>query len=275
MPTEPKTPDFVAKVRLALGKKRDSDAAALLVEGLSQSVVKKNTDLTPWLRSQFGAAGAKQLLKALAHFPCFYCKRGLLKCPSCGGRGRASGDWPCEPCVALGMARCDFCDGSGWATYNFVPVGLRLSVIIARVQAGSAELKVLLKKPPATASRGRPGEVAKAVSSQLLALNRLAGIFENALDATRAFRKGSTANKQIIQRIRKTCIAGWKKIAPRLRDCLAGLQRAAADEVAASNGAQKKYAQRKMDFYERLATAKHFMKSNTGIDHPFLARAAR
>jgi hypothetical protein len=272
MPTEQKTPDFVAKVRHALGKKRDSDAAALLVEGLSHSVVKKNADLTPWLRAQFGAVGAKQLLKSLTYFPCFYCKRGLLKCPSCGGRGRASGDWPCEPCVALGMARCDFCDGSGWATYNFVPVGLRLAVIIARVQAATVELKVLLRQPFPAGASGKPEAIEKAVAKQLLALNRLAGIFENALDATRVFRKGGGANKQIVVKIRKTCIAGWKKLAPRLRDCLEGLQRAAADQVA---GAQGQYPQRKTDFYERLATSKHFMKTNTCIDHPFLTRAAR
>lgn len=267
MPTDHKSPEFVAKVRLALGKKRDSDAAALLVEGLSHSVVKKNADLTPWLRSQFDAGGAKRLLTALTHFPCFYCKRGLLKCPSCGGRGRASGDWPCEPCVALGMARCDFCDGSGWATYNFVPVGLRLSVIISRVQAASSELKVQLRqRSPATTS----GKTV-AVARQLLALNRLAGIFENALDATRAFRKGGT-NKQIVINIRKACIAGWKKIAPRLRECLVRLQRASVQEAA---GAKGLYPQRKTDFYERLATSRHFMKTNTCIDHPFLTRAVR
>jgi len=272
MPSKHKTHDFVAKVRLALGKKRDLDAAALLVEGLSHSVVKKNADLTPWLRSRFGAVGAKRLLKALTHFPCFYCKRGLLKCPSCGGRGRASGDWPCEPCVALGMARCDFCDGSGWATYNFVPVGLRLPVIIARVQAATMELKLLLRQPSPSAAKGKPESIEKAVAKQLLALNRLAGIFENALDATRAFLKSGGTNKQIVIKIRTTCIACWKKLAPRLRDCLVRLQRAAADQAA---GTQGQYPQRKTDFYERLATSKHFMKTNTCIDHPFLTRAAR
>ena len=270
MPTERKTPQFVAKVREALVNKRHEDAVSILVDGLARSAVRQNGDLTPWLSREFGAAGARKLLQTLTHFPCFYCKRGLTKCTACTGRGHVAGDWPCDTCLALGYSRCDFCDGSGWVTYNFIPMGLRLSVIIARVQAAASELKVLLQQPEPPAMGGS----AKEVASQLLALNRLAGIFENALDATRAFRNSGAAGKQVVHKIRKTCLISWKKLAPRIRACLKSLHAAAARQAASGPESKRIYAERKADLYEKLANAKRLAGTGTAIDHPFLTRAA-
>lgn len=269
MPTEQKTPPFVARVREALGKKRNDDAVTILVDGISRSAVRRNGDLTPWLSKQFGTTGAKKLLQALTHFPCFYCKRGLTRCTACGGRGHAAGEWPCDTCLALGYRRCDFCDGSGWVTYNFIPMGLRLSVIIARVQTAASELKALLQQPDPAAKGGS----AKDAASQLLALNRLAGIFENALDATRAF-KNSAAGKQVALKIRKSCVVSWKRLTPRILACLKALQADAARQAASGPESKRKYAERKAGLYEKLATAKRFASTGTALDHPFLTRAA-
>lgn len=275
MPTPKKSPEFIAGVHKALGKGRETDAVSLLVEGLSHAVVKKNSDLTTWLSSEFGLAGANKLIKALAHYPCFYCKHGLIKCGACVGRGPVTGDWPCEVCLASGAARCDFCDGSGWVTYNFVPVGLRLPVIISRVQTAVAELRALMKKPGPLTINGRPEAVAKAVTSHLLALNRLAGIFENALDATRAFRNASGKRKDLVAKIRQSCIMSWKKLSPRMIACVRALHRATAKQAAAAGKSQKKTLERKTDLYERIASSKRLAKTGTGIDHPFLVRAAK
>ncbi len=264
----------LAAVLRALKARRDQEAVRLLVDGLTPGVAPIGADLTPWLGKTIGREATARLVRVLAFYPCFYCKQGLQTCGDCQGRGKSSFGEVCESCVGLGKSRCDFCDAAGWATYNFVPCGLRLAVILQRVPAAVKELETRLARPLPKASPTKDDRLPKALSQELLAINRLAGIFENAVDAARRLVRSHPETTKVAAKILKTCQLAWRKIEPRMRETLHAMgeslsgrsERAARGEAATASRDRASY-------YVRLARSNGF--SGTCLSHPFLMRLAK
>ena len=87
-------------------------------------------------------------------------------------------------------------------TYNYVPVGLQLPVMVARVKAARGEADALLREaiPAVTGQSSR--ETGKALAKELLRLNRLLGVFDNAIAASEKLSARDAAAR---------CSCRWKR----------------------------------------------------------------
>lgn len=269
MASESRARTAVTAVAKALKAGRDIEAARVLVDAINHQALRADADLAGVLVRALGRQGLSRLIRGFARYPCFYCKQGLQECPACRGRGATAGGWVCEACIGLGVGRCDFCDAAGLVTYNFVPVGLRPAVIVERLRSPARELESVLS---ASVPRNRVNQ--KTVARQILMLNRLAGMLENAADAAKKLRTTSESTRKFSGRVDKACAASWKRISHRLQVLVKLLAVLAQKELEAiSNTSSRQRAERRVGFYERLAKNARF--EGTCLEHPFLARHAK
>lgn len=262
----------VLKVVAALLKAgREQEAARVLIRDLRRTTASREADPGKWLVRAIGAKPAIKLLHALAHYPCFYCKTGLDECTLCGMQHpNTARRGCCEHCLDLLFVRCDFCDGSGWITYNVIPRDLWPAVIFARTQAALKELAALLKTPLPEAAFTRPTSVRKHLERQLLMLNRLAGILENAVDAVKKYRpsNGITFKPLAVGVVVKSR-AAWDRIHRRMRKLLLLLAEALRGEAADAETSQARAIMMdRAEFYVMLSKSRAF--AGTSLCHPFL-----
>ncbi len=254
-------------VAAALKAGKQNDAVRLLLDALQHHVPPTMANLSAWLVQQLGTRPAAKMLKALAHYPCFYCKNGLAKCDMCQGKPHRS----CNHCLDLKLTRCDFCDGAGWVTYNVAPMSLWLPMIVERSGVGAAQLKKLLDKPLPAASPKTAAATRAKVEKELLLLNRLAGIFENAQNAAQKLRPRGPKEKSQIAVIIKRSRKAWSLIEPRMRQTLKRLAEAMTHEVAGAAPADQKRLKARIEICKSIADSEDFDQSS--LWHPFLSDA--
>jgi len=250
---------------------RDQDAARILIRDLRRTAAPRDADLGGWLIQAIGAKPAKRLIHALAHYPCFYCKNGLEECSLCGMRSPASNRRVCcEHCLDLLHVRCDFCDGSGWITYNAIPRGLWPAIILARAQTALSGLAALPSVSARQAKSAAPRPVRKRLEKELLALNRLAGILENAVDAVKKYKAANGAPfKPLATAVVVKSRAAWYQIRCRMREILlllADTLRREADKAQTAKAGE--IMRDRAAFYVTLSKSPAF--SGTSLCHPFL-----
>lgn len=267
MPEAARAQTVFSAIGQQLRRDRLEDAVRIVVDGVSRRVLPSDAALARLLAKKLGAPAFSKLIRGFATFPCFYCRRGLQECTACSGRGASRGGWVCETCLGLGINRCDFCDGAGWVTYNIVPDGLRPLVIAERVSLARKGLKTLLARANPDERKGR-----KAVARELMELNRLCGVFENASVALRAIRLRSKPMVAFIRRIEKACSSAWKSLRPRMKRWLQTLERLEAKDLARQTATStRQRLERRVEFYHRLARSADF--EGTCLHHPFLSRS--
>ncbi len=272
-PKENRAQTVLAAVARALKAKRPQEAARELAEGISRRTFAPNSDLNATLTAALGKTGTLQLIHGFSTYPCFFCQRGLLKCDHCRARG-LSGDRVCGACLGLGITRCDYCDGAGWATYNFVPSSLRPAVLMERARLALRELNSLLGQPVPDGRRGAIAPLRKQVAQRIIQLNRMAGILENALDISKKISSNSPAMKKLRSQVGQTAESAWKKIRLREQGLLETLANISSrEESAATNQRDLLLAQRRQSYYEMIAASKNF--EGTPLAHPFLASIKR
>jgi hypothetical protein len=174
---------FARRLKACLTSDRWPDAVRLFTDGVAHELVPDRPDLARWLMRVVGRTETLRLAKAFALKECFYCKGGLERCDACGGRGYHPDQTICERCIGLGRAACDFCTGSGWVTYNYVPAGLRLPVILERAKVAAGNAETLLRKATPAVSERSSSATGRSLAKELVQLNRLMGVFENAIVA--------------------------------------------------------------------------------------------
>lgn len=188
-----------------LDRGRGVEAVRLFGDALDHGVAPPDADLVRWLIKAIGKRDASRLIIAYAHHPCFYCKKGLEPCEACKGRGHW-GDTLCETCVTTGVARCDFCDGAGLVTYNAMPSSLRLPAAIERVKLATKGLQTILQRPAPRPSQSQPHECLKSCAKRLTDVNRLMGMFENALVLAKTVGETSPRSRPTVAKILRVCL---------------------------------------------------------------------
>ncbi|MGE0482073.1 MAG: hypothetical protein AB7Q17_16550 [Phycisphaerae bacterium] len=248
---------------------RSSDAVHQFVQALSHDTNFKRIDLPPLLTRALGRAQTDALIEAFAVHPCMVCKRGLLLCEECDGKGASRSGRICDKCIGLGAANCDFCGGSGWITYNYVPNGLQAAVVLARSKLALAETRALLDAPLPGASGG--GAVRKQLAQHLLRLNRLLGAFNNALGVAQHPPDTGPAADAVLKKVEAASWEAARRLDRRLRQVLLRLEEHARATV--SRGADGEQGERRADYYHKLAKSPDF--TGTSLHHVYLRELHR
>ena len=264
---------FLKALARELERGHGTKAAQLFLDGQAHAILPTGKSLPQWLAKTLGKEQTGKLVEAFAKAPCFYCKKGLLPCDGCDGRGLFAGGVICETCAGLGVIRCAFCDGSGWVTGDIVPVGLRFLVVAERAIQAHGRIRVLLRKPVPKSIPGNPAESAKRCAFLLLEINRQMGVLENTVMAARNLARMYPGSKRQIAKIVGASCQAAVEARVRIRELLKqmGVCCKLRAEAANRNSAVRKRAMEGYGFYESLAASKTF--TNTAFGHPYLQAA--
>ncbi|MBN2446988.1 MAG: hypothetical protein JXO22_09695 [Phycisphaerae bacterium] len=258
-----------------LERGRSTQAVKLFRNAQDHDLFPTGSGLHRWLNKSIGKEATAKLIDAFVRFPCFYCKHGLESCEVCDGRGTISGAILCEACAGLGVARCGFCDGSGWVTNNIVPPGLRVVVLAERVSRARKHLEVTLSKPISKGMPSDPVQAAKRCAKQILHVNRQLGVFENTIVTTRKVVESHPRSKEKLAKIIGVCCRGTLAGQERVRE-LAQRMSDYSKEIAESVNVDETIRERAASgaaYYESLAKSATF--AGTSLDHPYLRRTLR
>ena len=173
-------PAALQAIKAILRELEHGDAAAairLFIKEQTLVSFPKDADLSEWLFKTIGKENTKKLVTAFAHAPCLNCKKGLQPCEGCDGSGHFKHEMICEPCFGLGQTICNFCGGTGWATIDFVPAGLRFVVFVDRLKIAATKAKAILGEPKKEGASISLAEYVKL----LVDLNRQISILEGVI----------------------------------------------------------------------------------------------
>lgn len=214
-------------------------------------------DLVPWLAERIGKSLTQALVHGFAVYPCMGCKGGVLLCAQCQGRGTSSRGDPCEQCVSLGAASCDFCAGSGWITYNFVPQPLRPFVIMERTRIATSQACRILEMKNA----GSP----KAIAREIVQINRVLGALDNAMGAANEHLQSPHVKPQMWQKAIGSCAKAGIKLDQKIR---AALKRMANAPAILRSGDKRRSV-----YLVELASSHNYI--GTCLYHPQLSEIRR
>ncbi|MBN2269551.1 MAG: hypothetical protein JXN61_02995 [Sedimentisphaerales bacterium] len=186
----------------------------LFLKDQARNLFPENEHTLKWLVGTIGKAAATRLVVALATLPCFNCKSGLLECDNCNDGGRLENEFVCESCLGLGRIPCDFCGGTGLASVDFIPLGLRLAVFAVRIQNAEKRLLRLIQLPMPSAQSAVRAFHKRA--DLLFALNREISVLETAVGVTRDYVNAPRNLKGRITRIANEAVRIARKSEKRL-----------------------------------------------------------
>jgi hypothetical protein len=188
----------------ALERHLGDDAVRLFLNAVARHVGGGDAfDLVVALRKRGGEPMLQRLVLAFAKFPCPHCRRGLNACDGCAGSGRTEdGRGPCQRCLSVGATPCDFCGGSGFATYSFVPEPLRAAVAAARTDQAATRSAELLAWPlPTTVAREQLKATRKVLAKELVSLRREIAVLSNAAQFVREYRAANVNGRRFTARV--------------------------------------------------------------------------
>ncbi len=269
MPVNPPLDRLLPPVAKALAAGRAADAVHQFMQALSHDTSLKHVDLGPLLAKSLGKARAAELVEAFAEHPCMVCRRGLMLCEECAGKGSFGEQRICDACIGLGAANCAFCAGSGWITYNYVPAGMRAAVVLARTKLALAEAREIIAAPAPNPRRGSSSLSRKELAQRILRVNRLLGAFNNALGVALHPPVPPVAVDSGLKKVKEVCARASAGLERRLRELLLLIATNAAVEAQrAPQPARKKAAEARARFYAGLARSADF--TGTNLYHPYL-----
>jgi hypothetical protein len=91
----------------------------------------------------------------------------------------------CESCLGLTKTPCDFCGGSGWASIDCIPPGLRLAVFSVRLENAEKNIEGILETQLPNLSQEKATAVFNKCVDSLFELNRQIGVLESTVGITR------------------------------------------------------------------------------------------
>lgn len=258
-----------ARIRAALQANRGEEVVREITSAVSHGVIPARGEALAWLRKNLGSPAADAVVHAFASHPCFYCEHGLQPCESCDGAGHFGPATVCDFCLGLGRCSCGFCNGTGLLTYQMVPPSLRPPVIHRRVNHALREIKRMMSAEISAAPETTVGTARKELFRALIALDRLMGVLENAIETVKPMGKGGPAIRKFAAGVIRLCRRTARPVDQRMRQIL---QRLNAVEQAAARKAdsadKRKLAMRRAELFASLAQRPGFASSM--LQHPFL-----
>lgn len=201
-----KTDQILQKLQEAVESGHLKDAKQLLQHADASGRLKSDSGIFAGLKAAVGEKPALAIVKSIALQACPCCTGGREKCDECQGKGFVDDVRVCRVCAGLGLQRCPFCNGTCLAGYDFVPRGLRPTVLVMRLKFAEEQLKSLAKGTDQATMNVR--EMVKRIVS----VDRCRGILANAVEQARLNEIGassglkmySTASKTKIQRMSRS-----------------------------------------------------------------------
>jgi hypothetical protein len=256
-------------------KSGDFQAAAnLFITGQNQGLFPSDSSLTSKLAVEIGKNATDKLITAFSHYPCQFCTKGRTKCKNCGGWGKIRDDAMCEQCIGLGVARCDFCNGSGWMAIEDIPKGLHIMVLTTRIQTAINRIKLVLAKPTPKFLENEPLTSFKESAQTYIYLDRYMGVLENMVVELKKLNIADSQFNIKVEKIIKKCVETAIKSKERIRQSIKCMSDSEIFEskMAEKDSSARKLAEDKAGFYKSMAD-----KSDRFIDvdneHTFLEKA--
>jgi hypothetical protein len=276
LPLTPQGQKALASAIAELRANRPGEAARLLGQAVLDAALPNDQALAGRLLKAAGREGLEHLVEAFVHFPCFYCKKGRDRCSACHGSGRPLGGAICEACIGMGLERCDFCDGSGWVTINYVPRALQPPVLRKRALLAFERLRKLLEQPAPRAVPGQPAAAIKQCYVQLLEIDRQLGVVENCFTARQSLVRAGQNVAEQLDRVLTKCVSLVGEAESRLREIVAAM--ASAHQIAAQapgTSGTKRQADEQVAAFWAAYTKPERSAIGVLLKHPFLSRALR
>ena len=234
----------------------------------------KGGDTLKWLTNNLGKKAATKTVLAFASLVCFNCKEGLQSCKNCNGTGHIDYEMVCESCLGLTKTPCDFCGGTGWASIDCIPPGLRLAVFSVRLEIAEKNIESILEKQLPKLSQENATAVFNKCADLLFDLNRQIGVLESTVGITRSLIKVPDNLKRQVSKITRKCVPialrGEKKLGAIIETMVAACKLQKEDEEKGSK--MHKFAAAQMKFYGRLFDTRPRF-AGTYLEHPFLNEA--
>ncbi len=266
--------ELLQQVVAALQGGQTQHAADLLISAHAAGTLPERTAMLPELARRVSPNLVAELLLQMATFPCFYCRVGLQSCEACEGRGRLGDDLPCERCVGLGVARCDFCDGTGWTSLEALPPSLRPLIILQRVRLALRASRKLLAQAPAPLEHAGEREARRAAARQVLAVERQRALLADALATAERAGANSRLGKEL-EKLLPACAACVPRVESRLRECLSNLADVSRREAEREDADphSRRRARSRVSYYDQLRRSGNF--AGTGLERLQLSQVAR
>ncbi len=267
--------DQSIKILKSISKELDAGhkakAVRVFTNSYAQNVFPTNSKLPDVLQKSIGKKHTAQLIDSLAQLPCFFCKKGLEPCERCEGQGMIAGNAVCEACIGFGYARCDFCDGTGWATLRAIPEPLRWNVIMRRIKLIDRLLVKSLKRDIPKPSNPNAFQ---RTSQLLLKFNRILGGLENTITMVDDSSPADIAPKITRTKLKETCIKAAIKCEGAIRDLLRSLSTCVEHLIRTQRlaGSAKEKLLKKAEHYIFLSGQTNVLE-NSSFEHPFLQKA--
>jgi hypothetical protein len=215
--TDSKTNQALKSLVKALERGHRHEALELFLKNQAHDVFPKGHDTLKWLTRHIGNKASARFVEALASLACFDCKKGLRPCENCDGAGHFDHEMVCESCLGLASVSCDFCGGTGLASIDFIPMGLRLAVFAVRLENAENHIAALLKKPIVSTPTENPAGAFGDCVDGLFNVNRHISVLESAVGVTHDMievpRSLSHRVSQITDKAVRTAIKGEKRLA--------------------------------------------------------------
>ncbi len=275
-PSRLDTEQALESLLTALQRGRSDEIVQLFLEDQARNLFPKGGDTLKWLAGNIGKRATTKVIVAFARLACFDCKQGLRPCENCNGAGHFDYEMVCEPCLGLTAVPCGFCGGSGWASIDCIPPGLRLAAFGVRLESSEKQIERMLKVRLPRLSEGNAGGVFKESVNLLLGLNRQISVLESTVGVTRDMIDIPVNLKRQVSEIGRKCalvaISGEKRLGEIIQTMIAACRLKGESEEKGSK--MQKFAAARTEFYSSLFNAGPRF-AGTYLEHPLLNEAAR
>jgi hypothetical protein len=259
--TASKTKQAIESILKELQRGNSHELLRLFAKDQACEIFPKGHNTLKWLTHNMGKENTAHFISALASIACFNCKEGLQTCENCDGAGHFEHEMVCESCLGLALISCNFCGGTGLASIDFIPIGLRLAVFAVRLENAEKQIATLLKKPVTSVSAKEPTEAISDCVTFLLSLNRQISVLESAVGVAKDMIKVPRHLSHQVSKITRDAVQVAIKGQKRLSETVAYM--IGIFEMQAKNG------KKGTKMYKLTVARKQFYSSLLNLSPPF------
>jgi len=274
--TAPKTKQALESLLKELQRGNSHELLRLFAKDQACEIFPKGHDTLKWLTNNMGKKATSRFISALARLACFNCKGGFRKCENCDGAGHFDHEMVCESCLGLASVSCNFCGGTGLASVDFIPIGLRLAVFAVRLENAEKQIAALLKKPITSTIAEESARAFSDCVDAIFNLNKQISMLESAVgvakDMIKFPRRLSHQVSKITGKAVQFAIKGQKRLSETIAYMIGVCELQAKKEVKGTKTYKLAVARKK--FYSSMLNSTPCF-ADTYLEHASLNEAAK